>query len=100
MRLETGLDRLRTLLQNQPPCTAADLWDDTIVFWNGRELIWAWLRDDESGLIEEEFELGIDLWDVLAGVVEAWLESPRYSVRLELRAWLKTPPASTEQTSA
>lgn len=93
MRQETQVDQLRMLLQDQPPCTAADLWDDTIAFWNGQQLVWAWLRDDESGLIEEEFELDLDQWDALAGVVGAWLESPRYSVRPELKAWLKIPRA-------
>jgi hypothetical protein len=96
MRLETELDQLSMLLRDQPACTAADIWDDTIVFWDGRELVWAWLRDDESGLIEQEFVLDIDQWDVLAGCVEAWLEAPHYSVRPELQAWLKTPRAATK----
>ncbi len=100
MRLETELDQLGMLLRDQPPCTAAELWDDTIVFWNGRELVWAWLRNDVSGLIEEEFELDLDQWDALAGVVERWLEAPRYSVRPELKAWLKTPRAATDLPSA
>jgi hypothetical protein len=49
---------------------------------------WAWLRDDDSGLIEEEFKLDLDRWEELAGDIEAWLAAPHYSMRREIVEWM------------
>lgn len=92
MRNETELDQVGMLLRDQPLGTAADINEYTIAFWNGRELIWAWLRDDGSSLLEEEFDLDLDRWEELAGDVEAWLAAPRYSVRPEILGWVKNSP--------
>jgi hypothetical protein len=99
MRRETELDVLGTLLRDRPRGTTAprhhgttaDINDYTVAFWNGRELVWARLRDDESGLIEEEFLLDLEEWETVARDVETWLALPRYSACSELRGWLKSP---------
>lgn len=88
MKTETELDLLEMLLRDQPSCTAAEISDFAIAFWNGQRLVWARLRKGRSGEADEIFNLDLDAWDELCGDVDAWLASPQYRERPELRRWL------------
>lgn len=91
MKIEKELDLLEKLLREQPLCTAADITNFAIAFWDGQRLAWVRLRNDGSGRVGEMFNLDLDAWDELSGDVDAWLASPRYSERPELRRRLRDP---------
>ncbi|MEQ5844348.1 MULTISPECIES: hypothetical protein [Paraburkholderia] len=89
MKTETELDLLEMLLRDQPLCTAAEISNFAIAFWDGRRLSWARLTKDGSDRADEMFNLDLDAWDELCGYVDDWLASPRYSERPELHRWLQ-----------
>ena len=89
MKEDTELDQLERLLREHPPCTAANIGTFAIAFLDCQRLSWARLKNDGSDGIDEIFNLDLDAWDELCGYVDDWLASPRYSVRPELRRWLR-----------
>jgi hypothetical protein len=41
----------------------AELTDFAVAYWSGREVVYAFLRDDDNAKIEEEFDLTAYAWD-------------------------------------
>jgi len=51
------------LLRDQPRGTAADLIDFAVAYWNGRQVVYCFLRDDDSGHVEKEFDMAEYVWE-------------------------------------
>ncbi|WP_254700186.1 hypothetical protein [Trinickia violacea] len=83
---------LAMLLRDLPRGMTADLDDGVVAYWDGHKLVFAFLRDNGSGLIEEEFDLADFLWSEWAASCAAWLAAPHFSVRDEVSLWLKDAP--------
>ncbi|WP_260854709.1 hypothetical protein [Paraburkholderia sp. BCC1884] len=83
--------KLSTLLRDLMPCTTADLTDTAIAYWDGRRVVYCYL-DDDSGLIDEEFDLGGRSWDEWREYLTQWIEAPKFSMRPEVQDWLNDAP--------
>lgn len=69
--------QLGMLLRDQPRGTAADLTDFAVAWWDGHSVVYAFLREDDSGLLDEEFELDdyeLSDWSV---PFCAWFNAPQ-----------------------
>ena len=81
------------LLRDQPRGMTADLSDFAVAFWNGHQVVYGFLRDDGSGLLDEEFDLADYVWEEWALTLTAWCSMPTFTARAEVLDWLKdTPP--------
>ncbi|CAN7805502.1 hypothetical protein LJR267_010621 [Paraburkholderia hospita] len=76
------------LLRDLPLGTVAELDDLCITWWNGNDLVFAHLCDDEPDRIDEEFDLDDCEWQERREAFEAWLKEPKYSSRGEVRDWV------------
>jgi len=86
-------DQIGMLLRDLPRGTVAELTDFAVAYWDGRRVVYAYLRDDRPDQIEEEFDPSDCVWLDLRPEFAAWLAAPRFSVRDEVMNWLKdTPP--------
>jgi hypothetical protein len=75
-RLQLGM-----LLRDLPVGTVAELDDLCIAWWNGNDLVFA-------HVCEEEFDLDDCEWHERREAFEAWLKEPKYSSRAEVRGWV------------
>lgn len=82
-RLQLGM-----LLRDLPVGTVAELDDLCIAWWNGNDLVFAHLCDDDPDRIEEEFDLNDCEWQERREDFEAWLKEPKYGSRAEVRDWV------------
>lgn len=82
-RLQVGM-----LLRDLPPGTVAELDEFCIAWWNGNDLVFAHLCDDDPARLEEEFDLNDYEWHERREAYEAWLKEPKYSSRAEVRDWV------------
>lgn len=80
---------LATLLRNRPLGTTADINKQTVAYWDGYEVRGIHLRHDQSGRLDEDFELDERTLNRLHADLVAWMAAPRYTVRPELVDWLK-----------
>ncbi|HEY1999921.1 hypothetical protein [Paraburkholderia sp.] len=94
MRLENFKSQLSMLLRDIPRGTTADIAPFAVAWWSGQCVTYAFLRDDASGQIEEEFDLDDYAWSQWQPEFEAWAEAPTFSVRSEILNWLKDAPPS------
>jgi hypothetical protein len=62
-----------------------------VVYWNGHQVVYCFLRED-GGEIDEEFDLDGYVWEVWQEQFSAWAADPVFSVRPEVREWLKDAP--------
>ncbi|CAB3733404.1 hypothetical protein LMG22037_05795 [Paraburkholderia phenoliruptrix] len=85
-KLQVGM-----LLRDLPPGTVAELDGLSIAWWNGKDVVFAYLRDDDTEKVEEEFDLGDCEWQDRRAALEAWLKEPRYGLRAEVRDWVSRP---------
>lgn len=92
MKLENFKSQLSMLLRDLPVGTTADISDFAVAFWGGRELTFAFLRDDGSGRIDEEFDLDDYQWSEWEAEFSAWAEAPKFSERREVLEWIKDAP--------
>ncbi|CAE6795426.1 hypothetical protein R70006_05050 [Paraburkholderia domus] len=90
--LETFNAQLGMLLRDQPSGIAAELTDFAVAYWNGHDVVYAFLRDDGSGRIDEEFDPADFQWEDLVAAFAAWLTSQRFSERAEVKDWLRDAP--------
>lgn len=60
----------------QPLGTAARLTRYVIAWWSGRDIVFAYLRQDNETLIDEEFDPGDLQWDEWVAVFEGWCSKP------------------------
>jgi hypothetical protein len=77
------------LLRDLPRGTTADLTEVAVAYWNGRQLVGAYLRD--NGRIDEEFDFDENAWGNWREEFLLWFEAPRFSVRGDLQAALRSP---------
>jgi hypothetical protein len=75
------------LLRDQPRGMTADLSDFAVAFWNGHQVVYGFLRDDGSGLLDEEFDLADYVWEEWALTLTAWCSMPTFTARAEVLDW-------------
>lgn len=85
--------RLAMILQDIALGTTADLTDRAVAYWNGERVVYAYLRDDDSGLIDAEFKLEPH-WHEWRDWLNEWMIEPVFSVRPELQDVLLPAPPS------
>jgi hypothetical protein len=88
------------LLRDQPHGTAARVTQFIIAWWNGRSVDFAYLREDDETLIEEEMDpLDLDWgeWDDAFG---AWLTHPTFARFEEIERWIQEAPPHEEGSGA
>jgi hypothetical protein len=79
------------LLRDLPRGTTADLTEVTVAYWNGRQVMGAYLRD--NGRIDEDFEFDENAWGNWRDEFLNWFDAPRFSERGDLKAALLSPAA-------
>ncbi|WGS55001.1 hypothetical protein LFL96_36595 (plasmid) [Paraburkholderia sp. D15] len=89
LALEQFGTQLAAMLRDLPAGTTADLTDYAVAFWNGSEVVYAFLFDDGSGRVGETFVLGDYEWKRWQDDFASWIAEPAFSVRPELsrRTW-------------
>jgi len=92
MKIEDFKSQLSILLRDVPRGTTADLSDFAVAWWSGHDVTYAFLQINETGLIEEEFELKDYGWEQWGPEFAAWVEAPKFSARNEVLEWLKDAP--------
>ena len=80
------------LLRDQPRGTAARVTQDIIAWWNGRAVSFAFLREDNAALIEEEFIVTDLDWEEWAPEFEGWRENPVFQRFAEVERWIQESP--------
>ncbi len=82
------------LLRDLPRGVTADLTDVTVAYWNGRQVVGAYLRD--NGRLDEDFDFDENAWGNWRDDFLIWLDAPRFSERSDLKAALlsDTPMAN------
>ncbi|WP_227747250.1 hypothetical protein [Paraburkholderia franconis] len=81
-----------TLLRSRPVGTTADLSDCIAAHWNGHQITYAFLCDNECGQVDEEFDLDDYVWDEWRPMFEEWLAEPTFALRHEVKRWLADAP--------
>ncbi|MCO4880996.1 hypothetical protein VOI32_32990 [Paraburkholderia caribensis] len=84
--------QLATLLRSRPVGTTADLSDCIVAYWNGHQIIYAFLCDNQSCQVDEEFDLDDYVWDEWRPVLEEWPVAPTFTLREEVKRWLADAP--------
>ncbi|KNH07686.1 Glucose dehydrogenase, PQQ-dependent [Candidatus Burkholderia brachyanthoides] len=73
------------LLRDLPRGTTADLTDVAVAYWNGKQVVGAYLRD--NGRIDEEFDfVDENAWGNWRDEFLLWFEAPCFSERSDLKA--------------
>ncbi|WP_042271347.1 hypothetical protein [Paraburkholderia heleia] len=80
------------LLRDQPRGTAARVTQHIIAWWSGRNLVFAYLREDNVALIEEEFDPFDLQWDEWAAVFGGWCSKPVFERFDEIEQWIRESP--------
>ncbi|SAL25396.1 hypothetical protein [Caballeronia telluris] len=83
--------QLGALLREQPRATSAELTDDMTAFWNGHRVIYAFLCENGTGRLDEEFDPKEYIWAEWSPDLIRWLDKPRYGTRAEILEWIKEP---------
>src|SRR5258708_7795644 len=95
MTLDDFKSQLTAALRDAPLPMTADITDFAVAFWNGRQVVYAYLRDDNNGLLDDEFDLTDNEWQQWHEDLAAWLRKPVFTVRPDVERWLKkSPPES------
>jgi hypothetical protein len=77
------------LLRDLPRGTTADLTDVAVAYWNGKQVVGAYLYD--NGRIDEEFDFDENAWGNWRDEFLLWFDAPRFSERNDLKAALQQP---------
>lgn len=94
MTLDQFEAQLGMWLRDHPSGAAAELTDFAVAYWDGHRLVYAFLRDDGTGCLDEEFDLRDYQWSEWEKELVGWAARPRFSSRDEVFEWLKeAPPA-------
>ncbi|WP_168793624.1 hypothetical protein [Paraburkholderia aromaticivorans] len=95
--MQLTIDQFKTqlaeFLRDLMPCTSADLTDNAIAYWDGQRVVYCYL-DDDTDLIDYEFDLDNGLWKDWEEYLSEWTAEPKFSVRPELRDRLNQFPTS------
>ncbi|MFP3558906.1 hypothetical protein SB861_50930 [Paraburkholderia sp. SIMBA_049] len=81
--------RLGMLLRNMPPGTAADIGDGCIAWRSGEQVAFAWLRDNDRGNIDCEFQLDEQIWRDHGETFSSWIRNPQYCEEEAVRQWIR-----------
>jgi hypothetical protein len=94
MDLDRVKDRFAALLREKPRGTTADVTEHTIIYWERDRPVGVHLCADHPGF-DGRFELDHHFYGDAHEHLADWFADPRYSLRLELVAWLDDSPNET-----
>lgn len=80
---------LAMLLRDMPIGTTADFSDVAVAYWDGTQVIGAYLRD--GGRLDEDFEFDENAWESWHDELVGWQANPTFTEREELKASLQHP---------
>ena len=72
------------MLRDLPRGVTADLTDVAVAYWNGTQVVGAYLRD--NGRIDEDFDFDENAWGNWRDEFLMWFDAPRFSERADLKA--------------
>jgi hypothetical protein len=72
------------MLRDLPRGVTADLTDVAVAYWNGRQVVGAYLRD--NGRIDEDFDFDENAWGSWRDEFLLWLDAPHFTERADLKA--------------
>ena len=72
------------MLRDLPRGMTADLTDVAVAYWNGTQVVGAYLRD--NGRIDENFDFDENAWGNWRDEFLMWFDAPRFSERADLKA--------------
>jgi hypothetical protein len=84
--------QLAMMLRDLPRGTTADLNDCMAAYWSGHSVVFAFLCERGTGVIEEEFDIDDYVWEDWRPTFESWLAQPVFSTRPEVEQWLNDAP--------
>lgn len=84
--------KLGAVLRDHGIGTTADLTDELVAYWTGRRVGYVLIDEFPSGSSYEEFVMDDVQWNIWRSWLEAWIDSPMFSVRPEVRDWLAEGP--------
>jgi hypothetical protein len=94
MKREGFEERVGAVLRDHGIGTTADLTDELVAYWTGRSIAYVLVNESPSGSGYEEFVTDDTHWKIWRSRLEAWLDSPTFSIRPEVHDWLaEEPPA-------
>lgn len=79
---------LAMLLRDMPIGTTADFSDVAVAYWDGTQVVGAYLRD--GGRLDEEFEFDQNACETWLDELVAWQVKPTFSERGELKSRLSS----------
>lgn len=80
---------LAMLLRDMPIGTTADFSDVAVAYWDGTQVIGAYLRD--GGRLDEDFEFDENVWESWHDELVGWQANPTFTEREELKSSLQHP---------
>ncbi|MGT2477179.1 hypothetical protein [Paraburkholderia terrae] len=90
--------KLGVVLRDHGIGTTADLTDELAAYWTGQRVGYVLINESPSGSSYEEFVMDDVQWNIWRSWLEAWIDSPMFSVRPEVRNWLaEEPPADVSE---
>jgi hypothetical protein len=78
------------LLRDLPRGMTADLTEVAVAYWNGTQVVGAYLRD--NGRIDEDFDFDENAWGNWRDEFLLWFDAPRFSERSDLKAAFQSAP--------
>jgi hypothetical protein len=87
-------EKLADQLRDKPLGTVANITDFAVAYWDGQQVLYAFLRDEGCGRIEGEFDLTEHEFEQWADALEMWADKPTFSVHPEVLEWLKDSPSN------
>lgn len=87
-------EKIGAILRDHGADTTADLTDELVAYWNGHAVAYVLMRETATGANYDDFVMDDAQWKSWRSWLEAWMDSPMFSVRPEVRHWLsEEPPA-------
>lgn len=74
------------MLEAAPLGMTAELTDCIVAYWNGSDVAYAFLCENGTDRVDEEFDLDYP-WQEWAPEFSAWLNKPRFGSRPEVPHW-------------
>jgi hypothetical protein len=76
---------LGLLLRARSVGTTADVAQDTVLYWNGHKVMGLHLNDKSPDGTDATFEIDEHAFNRLHAQIVAWMQTPRYTTRLDLQ---------------
>lgn len=87
-------EKIAEVLRGHGAGLTADLTDELVAYWNGHAVAYVLVREASTGSSYEEFVMDDAQWESWRSWLEAWIDTPTFTVRPEVRNWLsEEPPA-------